>query len=140
MVCSSSGMPVVSRKTGKSCRFPMNTFAAAVILRMIYSVKLISASHHLKETHCDNVTFKCQGLLPSGCLQLRQVEHPRSSGDPITQAAWVQQLLPTHYQKMLQVPRHLTTMSCQMHFFTLLKISRRLPANTAVKCDYKVEQ
>lgn len=89
MVWSNTGMAVVSRKTGKSCQFPMKTFIAALIFRSIYSVNLISASHYLREIHCDSVAFKHQGLLPSGFLQLRQAEHPRSSGDLISQAAWV---------------------------------------------------
>lgn len=94
--------------------------------------------------HCDNVAFKHQGLLPSGCLQLGQAEHPQSSGDPVSQGAWVLQLLPTHCQKMRKCSkftvshRPLITMLCQMHFLTLVSISCWLPANTAVKCDHKI--
>lgn len=141
MVCSSSGMPVVSRKTGKSCQLSMKTFTVAVILRRIYSVRPISASRYLRETHCDNAAFKHQGLLSSRCLQLRQAEHPESSKDPVSQAAWVQQLLPTHFQKFSKFPishRPLTTMPCQMHFLTLLSISCQLPANNGAKCDHKI--
>lgn len=126
MVCSSSGMPVVSRKTGKSCQFSMKTFTAAVILRRIYSVRPISASRYLRETHCDNAAFKHQGLLPSWCLQLRQAEHPESSKDPISRLRGFSSCYLPIARKCSKFPishRPLTTMPCQMHFLTLLSIS-----------------
>lgn len=36
-------------------------------------MKLVSALHSLKETHCDNVAFEHHGLALSRCLQLKAV-------------------------------------------------------------------
>lgn len=56
------------RTNGNSCLLPEKTFNAAMILRKLYPVKLVSASLSLMEAHCDNEYHE---LSTSVCLQLK---------------------------------------------------------------------
>lgn len=144
MVLSCRRMPEESRKKGNSCLFPMKTFTEAVILRRVYPVKLVSASHSLRETHCDNVAFEHHGLSPSGCLQLKAVwasqEFRECSLPGCMGLPTVTYPLPENTPRPQSgiSHRHHATISCQMHFLTLCSISHWLPANTPAQCDYAI--
>lgn len=136
MVCSSSGLPVVSRKTGKSCQFPMKTFTAAVILRRIYSVKLISALHYFRQPTVTMWLLSVRDYFPLGVCNwgrlniagVQGIQSPRLHG-------FSSCFLPIA-RKCSKFPishRHLTTISRQMQFLTPLTTSCWLPANTVIK-------
>lgn len=129
VVLSCRRMPAESRKKGKSCLFPIKTFTAAVILRRVYPMKLVSALHSLKETHCDHVAFEHHGLALSRCLELKAVW--ASQGFRGCSLPGCMGLATVTYQLLENTPRRLSgiscrhhaTMSCQMHFLILLSTS-----------------